>query len=110
MIKNRTIRFDEQLGKVNEITRSLSSSVYYGFDILKNGRTAVDSVEAAIASMEDSGIFNAGIGSCLTIDKTIEMDASIMDGRDISAGSIGIARNIKNPVKLARRLWSIPTT
>ena len=54
--------------------------------------------------MEDSGIFNAGIGSPLTIDKTMEMDASIMDGRDISAGSIGMATGIKNPIKVARQV------
>ena len=61
-------------------------------------------MEAAVVSMEDSGVFNAGIGSSLTIDKTIEMDASIMDGRDISASSIGMARGIKNPIKVARQI------
>jgi L-asparaginase / beta-aspartyl-peptidase len=52
--------------------------------------------------MEDSGTFNAGVSSCLTIDKRIEMDASIMDGLDISAGSVGMVQDIKNPIKLAR--------
>ena len=61
-------------------------------------------MEAAVSSMEDSGLFNAGIGSPLTIDKTIEMDASIMDGRDISAGSVGMAKGIRNPIKLARQI------
>ena len=54
--------------------------------------------------MEDSGIFDAGVGAYLTIDKTVEMDASIMDGRDISAGSVGMATGIKNPIKLARQI------
>jgi L-asparaginase / beta-aspartyl-peptidase len=94
----------DKIKRVDEITRSLRSAVDYGFDLLKNGKEALDSVEAAVASMEDSGIFNAGTGSCLTIDKTIEMDASIMDGRDISAGSVGIVQGIKNPVKLARQI------
>jgi beta-aspartyl-peptidase (threonine type) len=94
----------KKIKRVNEITRSLRSSIYYGYDLLKNGNQALDSVEAAVASMEDSGVFNAGMGSCLTIDKTIEMDASIMDGRDISAGSVGIVQGIKNPVKLARQI------
>jgi L-asparaginase / beta-aspartyl-peptidase len=92
----------KKIKKVDKITRSLRSSICYSFDLLKNGSRAVDSVEAAVASMEDSGTFNAGVGSCLTIDKTIEMDASIMDGRDISAGSVGMVKDIKNPVKLAR--------
>ena len=50
-----------------------------------SSNNAVDSVEAAVASMEYGGVFDAGIGACLTIDKTVEMNASIMDGIDISA-------------------------
>ena len=70
----------------------------------RSSNEAVDSVEAAVASMEDSGVFDAGVGSYLTIDKTVEMDASIMDGRDISAGSVGMVTGIKNPIKLARQI------
>ena len=96
----------EKIKRTYEIRRSLNSAVSYGFDLLKtnSSNNAVDSVEAAIASMEDSGVYNAGVGACLTIDKTVEMDASIMDGRDISAGSVGMATGIKNPVKLARQI------
>lgn len=98
----------EKIKKTDEITRSLKSAVSYSFDFLKrsssNNAAAVDSVEAAVVSMEDSGVFNAGISSSLTIDKTIEMDASIMNGRDISAGSIGMATGIKNPIKVARQI------
>lgn len=82
----------ENIKRTNEITRSLNSAVSYGFDLLKrSSNKAVDSVEAAVAGMEDSGVFDAGVGAYLTIDKTVEMDASIMDGRDISAGSVGMA-------------------
>jgi beta-aspartyl-peptidase (threonine type) len=96
----------EKIKRTNEITRSLKSAVSYGFDLLKrnSSNNAVDSVEAAVASMEDSGLFDAGVGAYLTIDKTVEMDASIMDGRDISAGSVGMATGIKNPIKLARQI------
>jgi beta-aspartyl-peptidase (threonine type) len=94
-----------KIKRTNEITRSLKSAVSYGFDLLKrSSNNAVDSVEAAVADMEDSGVFDAGIGSYLTVDKTVEMDASIMDGRDISAGSVGMAIGIKNPIKLARQI------
>ena len=97
-----------KIKRTNEITSSLRSAVLCGFDLLKrsssNNTAAVHSVEAAVASMEDSGVFCAGIGACLTIDKTVEMDASIMDGRGISAGSVGMATGIKNPVKLARQI------
>jgi L-asparaginase / beta-aspartyl-peptidase len=95
----------EKIKRTNDITRSLKSAVSNGFDLLKkSSNKAVDSVEAAVASMEDSGVFDAGVGSYLTIDKTIEMDASIMDGRDISAGSVGMAMGIRNPIKLARKI------
>jgi len=95
----------EKIKRTDEITRSLKSAVSNGFDLLKRSSSkTVDSVEAAVASMEDSGVFDAGVGSYLTIDKTVEMDASIMDGRDISAGSVGMAMGIKNPIKLARKI------
>jgi L-asparaginase / beta-aspartyl-peptidase len=95
----------EKIKRTNEITKSLKYAVSYGFDLLKrSSNEAVDSVEAAVASMEDSGVFDAGVGAYLTIDKTVEMDASIMDGRDISAGSVGMAAGIKNPIKLARQI------
>ena len=46
------------------------------------GGTALDAVEAAVRVLEDDPNFNAGRGSVLTYDGTIELDASIMDGRD----------------------------
>ena len=89
--------------RAKDITNSLVSSVCNGFEILRNENgTAVDAVESAVANMENSGVFNAGLGSCLTIDKQIEMDASIMNGKDISIGSVGMVQNIQNPIKLAR--------
>jgi beta-aspartyl-peptidase (threonine type) len=89
--------------RAKDITNSLMSSVCNGFEILrKENGTAVDAVESAVANMENSGVFNAGLGSCLTVDKQIEMDASIMKGKDISVGSVGMVQNIQNPIKLAR--------
>jgi beta-aspartyl-peptidase (threonine type) len=72
-----------------------------GFDVLmKNG--ALDAVEAAVESMEDDPVFNAGLGSTLTLDKRIEMEASIMDGKTLKAGAASLLTDIKNPVHLAR--------
>jgi beta-aspartyl-peptidase (threonine type) len=73
-----------------------------GFDILKNGGTAVDSVIEAVAVMEDDGTFNAGYGSSLNIEKAVEMEASVMDGSTLEAGATGLLRDIRNPVRLAR--------
>ena len=73
-----------------------------GFDILKCGGSAVDSVIEAVAVMEDEGVFNAGYGSSLNIEKRVEMEASIMDGKTLQAGAVGLLKDVKNPVRLAR--------
>jgi len=74
-----------------------------GYDILEaRGGTALDAVEVAVKSMEDNPVFNAGLGSTLTINKQIQMEASIMDGKTLNAGATGLLNNIKNPVSLAR--------
>jgi beta-aspartyl-peptidase (threonine type) len=73
-----------------------------GFDILKRGGSAVDSVIEAVAAMEDEGAFNAGYGSSLNIEKRVEMEASIMDGKTLQAGAVGLLKDVKNPVRLAR--------
>ena len=73
-----------------------------GFDILKKGGSALDSIMEAVAVMEDAGTFNAGYGSSLNIEKKVEMEASIMDGKTLKAGAAGLLRDIRNPVRLAR--------
>jgi len=73
-----------------------------GFGILKKGGSAVDSVLEAVAVMEDDGVFNAGYGSSLNMEKKVEMEASIMDGRTLQAGAAGLLRDVKNPVRLAK--------
>jgi beta-aspartyl-peptidase (threonine type) len=73
-----------------------------GSSCLKEGRTALDAVESAIVKMEDNEIFNAGRGSSLTLLGTVEMDAAIMDGMNLSAGAVALVRDVKNPIRLAR--------
>jgi beta-aspartyl-peptidase (threonine type) len=73
-----------------------------GFDVLKKGGTAIDSVMEAVSALEDDGVFNAGYGSSLNIDGQIEMEASIMEGKTLRAGAAGLLHDIKNPVRLAR--------
>lgn len=73
-----------------------------GSKILLAGGSAVDAVEAAVSVMEDDSVFNAGLGSSLTYVGTVEMDAAIMDGSDLSAGAVSLVHRVKNPVHLAR--------
>jgi L-asparaginase / beta-aspartyl-peptidase len=73
-----------------------------GFSVLGKGGKALDAVEAAVVSMEDNPMFNAGTGSTLNLLGEVEMDAAIMDGKTLRGGAVAILRNIRNPVKVAR--------
>jgi beta-aspartyl-peptidase (threonine type) len=73
-----------------------------GFDILSTGGSALEGVIEAVVAMEDDEMFNAGYGSSLTVEKTVEMEAAIMDGRTLQAGAVGLLHDVKNPVRLAR--------
>lgn len=73
-----------------------------GFNILEKGGAALDGVVEAVAVMEDDGAFNAGYGSSLNLDRKVEMEASVMDGKTLQAGAVGLLRDIRNPVRLAR--------
>jgi L-asparaginase / beta-aspartyl-peptidase len=80
-----------------------------GYRILEKGGSAVDAVEAAINSLEDNPLFNAGRGSSLTAAGNIEMCTSIMRGEDRKAGAAAIIRNIKNPISFAKKLLDSST-
>jgi beta-aspartyl-peptidase (threonine type) len=88
--------------RAQPVLEGIKRAANQGFDVLKNGGTAVDSVMEAVMVMENDGAFNAGYGSSLNIEKTVEMDASIMDGRTLEAGAVALLKDVKNPVRLAR--------
>ena len=81
---------------------SLSEALKIGRDILKNGGTSMDAVENVIKYFETNPQFNAGIGSVYTSDGTHEMDASIMDGKDLSCGAVAGVQHVPHPISLAR--------
>lgn len=70
--------------------------------LLQRGATAIDAVEAAIVELENFPLFNAGHGAVLNARAEVELDASIMDGKDRSCGAVAAARTPKNPIRLAR--------
>ncbi|MCR9546408.1 isoaspartyl peptidase/L-asparaginase family protein [Vibrio diabolicus] len=90
----------------NELQQSiladLKASVKAGHQILEEGGDALDAVVSAVKVLEDSPNFNAGKGSVLTNNEMVEMDASVMDGRNQAAGAVAGVRHIKNPIELAR--------
>lgn len=79
----------------------LKEALNAGYHVLSQGGSATDSVLAAIVSLENNELFNAGKGSVFTKKGLHEMDAAIMDGSNLMAGAIAGVRNIKNPIKLA---------
>jgi beta-aspartyl-peptidase (threonine type) len=82
----------------------LKKSLEKGYQLLQNGKTAVDAVEAAIQELEDDPLFNAGRGSALNNKGEVEMDASIMNGENLEAGAVALVRKVKNPISLARHI------
>ena len=80
----------------------IRAAVVSGWQVLIAGGSAVQAVEQVVKTLEDDPVFNAGRGACLNRDGEIELDASIMDGRDLAAGAVGAVKRIANPVMLAR--------
>ncbi len=80
----------------------LKNAIESGETILKNGGSSLEAVEKAIRSLEDNPLFNAGKGAVFSNSGKNEMDASIMNGEDLSAGAVAGISNIKNPISLAK--------
>lgn len=84
--------------------RGVQAAVRAGAAVLATGGSALDAVEAAVASMEDDVEFNAGYGSVLNIEGVVEMEASMQRGSDLSSGAVTLVRDFPNPIHLARRV------
>ena len=90
--------------EIKDLKKGLKMAADKGFDILENGGSSVDAVEAAIIILEDNPLFNAGRGSVYTSEEKQEMDASIMTGKNNEAGAVSSVTNVKNPISLARHV------
>lgn len=83
---------------------TLELALKTGYEVLKKGGTSLDAVEATVRVMEDSPLFNAGKGAVFTHEGKNEMDAAIMDGQTLKAGSIAGVTTIRNPISTARKV------
>jgi L-asparaginase / beta-aspartyl-peptidase len=75
-----------------------------GGEVLERGGTAIDAVEAAVRVFEDDPTFNAGQGSVANAEGAVEMDAGLMDGRDLRVGAVAGLRSVRHPISVARAL------
>jgi L-asparaginase / beta-aspartyl-peptidase len=81
---------------------ALETALRQGHAQLLAGKPALEAVTASITVLEDDPNFNAGRGAVFTHDGKNEMDAAVMDGQDLRAGSVAGVRVTRNPILLAR--------
>jgi beta-aspartyl-peptidase (threonine type) len=87
---------------VEDCREGIRRALEVGWKILSAGGRAIDAIEATIVSLEDDPTFDAGIGSHLNRDGRIQLDAILMDGTTLKAGSVAAVERIRNPIRLAR--------
>jgi len=90
--------------KASAYREAIAWVLEHGRGMLAGGAAALDVVTSCAVLLEDDPLFNAGRGSVLNETGQVEMDAAVMDGRDLAAGAVAGVHNIANPVELARRV------
>lgn len=75
-----------------------------GWSVLRQGGSALDAAVEAVVALEDNPLFNAGTGGALNRDGEVELDAAVMDGRELRAGGVGALRGFANPIRIAREV------
>ena len=83
---------------------ALDSALMVGDKVLSAGGAGIDAVVAVVQYLENNPLFNAGVGATCTADGTFELDASIMEGKDLSAGAVAGVKHVKNPITAALRV------
>lgn len=73
-----------------------------GAEVLKQGGSALDAIEAAIRILEDDPLFNSGRGAVFTAEGRNELDSSVMDGATLKAGAVAGVTTTRHPISLAR--------
>jgi beta-aspartyl-peptidase (threonine type) len=80
----------------------LERALRAGFAVLDTGGSALDASVSAVRVLEDDPLFNAGRGAVVAANGLHELDASVMDGRDLRAGAVTGVRHVRSPIELAR--------
>jgi len=108
-----------------ERRRGMLAAVAAGAEVLRGGGSALDAVVATVRALEDHPLFNAGVGSLLTVEGTVEMDASLMVAlppplrprrgaalgprprAELRAGAVAVITRVRNPILLARAVMEL---
>jgi beta-aspartyl-peptidase (threonine type) len=91
---------------INEkaIKSGILEALKMGYESLKNNKSGLSTAESTIMELENNPLFNAGVGSKINEHFEIELDASIMNGKNLMAGAVAGTKIIKNPIKAARKI------
>jgi beta-aspartyl-peptidase (threonine type) len=81
--------------------QGVEAAVREGYDLLRQGANAVETVRTVVQVLENDPTFDAGRGSFLNRAGDVEMDAIIMDGRDLSVGAVAAIQHVAHPVLAA---------
>ena len=90
--------------KLDNYFRTLQESLKTGHKILEQGGSSVEAVIQSVKVMENCPLFNAGKGGVFAENGIVELDASIMDGKNLKAGAVTCVHKIKNPIVAAREV------
>ncbi len=90
---------------VEDCRAGVRRALEVGWKVLSNGGAAIEAVEAAIVILEDDPTFDAGIGSHLNLEGRVQLDAIVMDGSTLKAGAVAAVERVRNPIRLARRVF-----
>lgn len=80
----------------------LQAAAQKGYELYHKSAPSLDIVEASVRELEDNPLFNAGKGAVFNHDGKNELDASIMEGQTLKAGSVAGVTVVKNPISAAR--------
>jgi L-asparaginase / beta-aspartyl-peptidase len=87
-----------------EFRDGVAAAARFGMNILSSGGNSLDAVTEAVKSLEQNPIFNAGVGAWPNLRGEVELDAIIMEGKNLKSGAVAAARNLTNPVLVARKV------
>ena len=80
----------------------LAGALEVGNAVLARGGSSLDAVVAAVQALEEDTLFNAGRGAVIAANGLCELDASLMEGRNLRAGAVTGVRHVRSPIQLAR--------